>query len=82
MKVSANAACVGKRLQVQWRRTNEVAMHMRRWTILAVATSLAVGQTAAQRYDPRYPVCFEAKQQGSIIIDCSFTSLPQWSPAG
>ncbi|HTO66567.1 MAG TPA: DUF3551 domain-containing protein, partial [Bradyrhizobium sp.] len=47
------------------------------WTILAVATIQAVTPAAAQRYDPRYPVCFEGKQQGSMTIDCSFTSLDQ-----
>jgi hypothetical protein len=56
-------------------RTNEVAMRMLRWTILTVATSLAVTPAVAQRYDPRYPVCLEVKQQGSMTIDCSFTSL-------
>ena len=61
-----NAAC-----------TNEVAMRMLRWTILTVATGLAVTPAGAQRYDPRYPVCLEVKQQGSMTIDCSFTSLDQ-----
>jgi hypothetical protein len=50
---------------------------MLRWTILTIATSLAVTPAAAQRYDPSYPVCLEVKQQGSMTIDCSFTSLDQ-----
>ena len=47
------------------------------WTILAVAAIAVITPAVAQRYDPRYPVCFEGKQQGSMTIDCSFTSLDQ-----
>jgi hypothetical protein len=50
---------------------NEVAMRMLRWIVLTVTTILAITPARAQRYDPRYPVCFEGKQQGSMIIDCS-----------
>jgi len=57
--------------------TEVATMRMPCWTILAVATIQAVTPAAAQRYDPRYPVCFEGKQQGSMTIDCSFTSLDQ-----
>jgi hypothetical protein len=56
---------------------NEVAMRMLRWIVLTVTTILAITPARAQRYDPRYPVCFEGKQQGSMTIDCSFTSLDQ-----
>ena len=52
-------------------------MRMLRWTIPAVATILAVTPAKAQRYDPRYPVCFEGKIGDSYRIDCSFTSLDQ-----
>jgi hypothetical protein len=58
-------------------RMNEVAMRMLRWTILAVATIPAVTPAAAQRYDPRYPICFEGKIGDSYRIDCSFMSLEQ-----
>jgi hypothetical protein len=56
---------------------NEVAMRMLRWISLAVATILVVTPATAQRYDPRYPVCFEGKRGDSMIIDCSYTSLDQ-----
>jgi len=52
-------------------------MRMLRWTILAAATIPLLTPAVAQRYDPRYPVCLEVKQQGSMTIDCSFTSLDQ-----
>jgi len=37
-------------------------MRMLRWISLAVATILVVTPATAQRYDPRYPVCFEGKR--------------------
>jgi uncharacterized protein DUF3551 len=52
-------------------------MRMLRWTIFAVVTLPAVTSAIAQRYDPSYPVCLEVKEQGSMTIDCSFTSLDQ-----
>lgn len=52
-------------------------MHMLRWTILAIGTIAVIAPAVAQRYDPRYPVCLEVKQQGSMTIDCSFTSLDE-----
>jgi hypothetical protein len=52
-------------------------MRMLRWISLAVATILVVTPATAQRYDPRYPVCFEGKRGDSMIIDCSYTSLDQ-----
>jgi Protein of unknown function (DUF3551) len=57
--------------------TNEVAMRMLRCIILAAATILALTPATAQRYDPRYPVCFEGKLGASSIIDCSYTSMDQ-----
>ena|SRR5215475_9307806 len=56
---------------------NEVAMRLLRWTLLAAVTILAATPAAAQRYDPRYPVCFEGKIGDSYRIDCSFTSLDE-----
>jgi Protein of unknown function (DUF3551) len=52
-------------------------MRMLRSIILVGAAILAVAPATAQRYDPRYPVCFEGKLGGSMIIDCSYTSLDQ-----
>jgi uncharacterized protein DUF3551 len=49
---------------------------MLRWTI-ALVTILAVTPAVAQRYDPRYPVCFEGKLGASLLIDCSYASLDQ-----
>ena len=56
---------------------NEVAMRMLRWTILAAAMIAMVSPAAAQRYDPRYPVCFEGKLGDTYRVDCSYTSLEQ-----
>jgi Protein of unknown function (DUF3551) len=55
---------------------NEVAMRMLRCTI-PLAAILAVTPATAQRYDPRYPVCFEGKLGASLLIDCSYASLDQ-----
>jgi hypothetical protein len=45
---------------------------------LAAATILAAAPTAAQRYDPRYPVCLQRwGESGFTAIDCSYTSLDQ-----
>jgi hypothetical protein len=56
---------------------NEVAMRMLRWIIPAVATILVVTPATAQRYDPRYSVCFEGKRGDSMITDYSYTALDQ-----
>jgi hypothetical protein len=39
-------------------------MRRLRWISLAAATILAVAPAKAQRYDPRYPVCFEGEAAG------------------
>jgi Protein of unknown function (DUF3551) len=56
--------------------------------ILAIA-SLAIGivsaePTAAQTYDPAYPVCLHAYTRGANYYECRYTSLPQcqWSASG
>jgi hypothetical protein len=52
-------------------------MRMLGWMILALA-ALAAASAAAQRYDPRYPVCLQTWEWGgSTNINCSFTSLDQ-----
>src|SRR6266550_4359399 len=39
---------------------------------------LVVAPATAQRYDPRYPVCFQKWGEGGFTaIDCSYTSLDQ-----
>ena len=54
------------------------AMRMLRRIILMVTTILAVAPATAQRYDPRYPVCFQKWGEGGFTaIDCSYTSLDQ-----
>jgi hypothetical protein len=46
--------------------------------ILAGAAILVAAPAAAQRYDPRYPVCLQTWEWGgSTNINCSFTSLDQ-----
>jgi hypothetical protein len=63
---------------VQWCSLNEGAMRMLRRIILVVTTILAVAPATAQRYDPRYPVCFQKWGEGGFTaIDCSYTSLDQ-----
>jgi hypothetical protein len=53
-------------------------MRMLRRIILVVTTILAVAPATAQRYDPRYPVCFQKwGESGFTAIDCSYTSLDQ-----
>src|SRR5882757_2321019 len=53
-------------------------MRMLRRIILVVTTILAVAPATAQRYDPRYPVCFQKWGEGGFTaIDCSYTSLDQ-----
>jgi hypothetical protein len=53
-------------------------MRMLHLLILAGATMLAVAPTAAQRYDPRYPVCLQSwHKRGLTIIDCSYVSMEQ-----
>lgn len=47
------------------------------WTILAIATVAVHTPATAQRYDPRYPFCFEGKLGDTYRVDCSFTSLEQ-----
>jgi len=48
------------------------------WMMLAGAAILAVAPAAAQRYDPRYPVCLQVWEWGgSSHMDCSFTSWNQ-----
>ena len=45
---------------------------------LIVATMLAVSPAAAQRYDPRYPVCLQRwLREGIIVFDCSYTNWDQ-----
>jgi hypothetical protein len=54
------------------------AMRMLRRIILVVTAILAVAPATAQRYDPRYPVCFQKWGEGGFTaIDCSYTSLDQ-----
>jgi hypothetical protein len=56
-------------------RLNEVAMRMLLRIILVVTTILAVAPATAQRYDHRYPVCFQKWGEGGFTaIDCSYTS--------
>src|SRR5882757_7715378 len=51
-------------------------MRMLRRIILVVTTILAVAPATAQRYDPRYPVCFQKWGEGGFTaIDCSYASL-------
>ena len=53
-------------------------MRMLHWLILAGATMLAIAPAAAQRYDPRYPVCLQSWHvRGLTIIDCSYASIEQ-----
>ncbi|MGY8680432.1 DUF3551 domain-containing protein [Bradyrhizobium sp. UFLA05-153] len=53
-------------------------MRMLQLPILAGATMLAVAPVAAQRYDPRYPICLQSwHQRGLTIIDCSYISMDQ-----
>jgi len=52
-------------------------MRLLRWMIVAGTMIPAVTPVTAQRYDPRYPVCFEGKLGDTMRIDCSYTSLDQ-----
>ncbi|WFU42090.1 DUF3551 domain-containing protein [Bradyrhizobium sp. CB82] len=46
--------------------------------ILTGATMLAIAPAAAQRYDPRYPVCLQSwHARGLTVIDCSYVSIAQ-----
>jgi hypothetical protein len=63
---------------IQWCSFERGAMRMLRRIILVVTTILAVAPATAQRYDPRYPVCFQKWGEGGFTaIDCSYTSLDQ-----
>jgi uncharacterized protein DUF3551 len=53
-------------------------MRLLGWVMLLGATTMSVAPAAAQRYDPKYPVCLQRwGQGGGTNIDCSFTSLEQ-----
>ena len=41
-------------------------------------------RTAAQTYDPAYPVCLHVYTRGANYYECRYTSLPQcqWSASG
>ena len=38
---------------------------------------MSVGPTAAQTYDPAYPVCLHVYARGANYNECLYTSLPQ-----
>jgi hypothetical protein len=45
---------------------------------LAIFWMLSIGPSAAQRYDPAYPVCLHVYDEGGANwYECSYTSLPQ-----
>ena len=53
-------------------------MRLLGWMMLLGTTTMSVAPAAAQRYDPKYPVCLQRwGQGGGTNIDCSFTSLEQ-----
>ena len=53
-------------------------MRVLHWMVVVGATNLAVAPAAAQNYDPRYPVCLQTwHDKGTIIINCSYTSMEQ-----
>jgi hypothetical protein len=51
-------------------------MRILAFAILAIGT-VSIGPTAAQMYDPNFPVCMHVWKQGANYYDCSFTTLSQ-----
>jgi hypothetical protein len=48
------------------------------WMILAITIIGAVAPAAAQRYDPRYPVCRQVWRRGGVTwFDCNYMSWDQ-----
>jgi Protein of unknown function (DUF3551) len=54
----------------------EFLMRILAFAILAFGM-LSVGRTAAQTYDPAYPVCLHVWTRGANYYECRYTSLPQ-----
>lgn len=47
--------------------------------VMAILTIglVSTGSTAAQTYDPAYPVCLHVYTRGGDFYECRYTSLPQ-----
>jgi Protein of unknown function (DUF3551) len=58
----------------------EFLMRILAFAIFAIGI-VSVGPTAAQRYDPAYPVCLYVYDRGANYYECRYTSLPQCNAA-
>ena len=59
------------------RAGREPSMRISALAIVTIATVLTAAPAAAQRYDPKYPVCLQTYSPGGGSIDCGFISLDQ-----